>query len=48
MEEKTKRKNRTFSEEFKEEAVVLARKVGNSEDVRQLDLNQKLEEKALS
>lgn len=40
MKVKTRRKNRTFSREFKEEAVSLALKLGNSEAARQLDVNE--------
>lgn len=34
------KKNRTFTEEFKQEAVNLARKIGNSEAARQLGINE--------
>lgn len=40
MEGKTRRKNRTFSIEFKQEAVALASKLGNCEAARQLDVNE--------
>lgn len=40
MESKSKRAKRTFSEEFKEEAIALGQKIGNSQAARELGLNE--------
>ena len=40
MEEKTRRAKRQFAEEFKKEAIELAKKVGNSQAARDLGLNE--------
>ena len=40
MEEKVKKVKRKFSEEFRKEAVELAKKVGNSQAARDLGLNE--------
>jgi transposase len=38
--EKTKKTKRSFSEEFKQEAVELAKKIGNSKAAKELDINE--------
>ncbi len=40
MEKSSKRKKRSFSLEFKQEAVELANKIGNSQAARDLELNE--------
>ena len=40
MKEKKKRKNRSYSEEFKIESVELAKKIGNAEASRELEISE--------